>query len=205
MIKNNFFHKKISLYLCFLVFCLFAYTQEENNCFRFIDSADVYIDYNSEKALSFLEAIPKPIEENIPGRVADYYYLKALIYDDYKEFASYHQCVILAIKYAEKENNFCVAGEACIGLFSNLYYTKQDVSVYKYLDKARAYYAKCDFEYGNIEVTEVEAYAKFLDGDYKACNNLLLNELDTYKNINEDPYYYMFALYMLFFKLYLFK
>ncbi len=197
MLKINFCLKIISLCLCFFAFGLFTFGQASNDYYRLIDSADIHIDHSSEKALSFLEAIPKPIEENIPGRVSDYYSLRALIHDGFNEYTKYHQCVILAIKYAEKENNFCVAGEACIGLFSNLYYIEKDVSAYKYLDKARAYYKKCDYEYGAIEVEQVEAYAKFLDGEYIACNNLLLGELETYRSINEDAYYYMFALYML--------
>ncbi|WP_339894836.1 hypothetical protein [uncultured Algibacter sp.] len=197
MVKLNSSLKVISFYLCFFVFGLIAFAQGDNDYYQLVDSADVYIDTDSEKALSFLADIPKPIEKHIPGRVADYYSLKALVYDDFNEYTKQHQYTILALKYAKKENNFYVAGEASVAMFSNLYFIEKDSSAFKYLDEARAYYEKCDYEYGAMEVSQVEAYAKFLDGEYKACNTFLLSELETYKSINEDAYYYMFALYML--------
>ncbi|PWH82687.1 hypothetical protein DIS18_10650 [Algibacter marinivivus] len=176
---------------------MFVSGQTENQYFRLVDSADIHIDTSSEKALSFLEAIPKPIEDFIPGRVAEYYALKALVHDDFNEYTKYHQCSILAIKYAEKEEDFCIAGEASVGIYSNMYFIGKHDAAYEYLAKAREYYKKCDYKYGLIEVTQVEAYAKFLDGDYIACNTFLLSELENYKSIKDDAYYYMFALYML--------
>ena len=183
--------------MCFFIYGLTAFGQVDNDYFQFVDSADVHIDADSKKALSFLDAIPEPIEKNIPGRVADYYSIKSLIYDDLNEYTMQHQCIILTLKYAKKENNFCVAGKASIDIFLNLYFIKKDRSAFRYLDEAITYYKKCDYEYGAIEVLQVRAYAKYLDGEYKASNILLLSELDTYKSINEDAYYYMFALYML--------
>ncbi|WP_298553476.1 hypothetical protein [uncultured Algibacter sp.] len=197
MPKFNFSLKALSLYLCFSFFGLFVYSQTDNDYYKFVDSADIHIDISSEKALSFLQAIPKPIENYISGRVAEYYALKALVHDDFKEYTKYHQCAILAIRYAEKEDDFCIAGEASIGLYSNLYFIGNYDAASKYLKKAKEYYKKCDNEYGLIEVKQVEAYAKFLDGDYNACNDFLLSELENYKGIKDDAYYYMFALYML--------
>lgn len=197
MLKFNFSLRIISLYICICAFDLLLYGQVENEYLRFVDSADIHIDTSSKKALSFLEAIPKPLEDFIPGRVAEYYALKALVHDDFNEYTKYHQCCILAIKHAEKESAFCIAGEASIGLFSNLYFVGNKIDAYKYLDKARDYYGKCDYKHGVIEVQQAEAYSKFLDGDYIACNTLLLNELENYRSIKDDAYYYMFALYML--------
>ena len=197
MLKINFSLRIISLCLYFWFIGLLGYSQINNDYFRLIDSADIHVDTDSEKTLSFLEAIPKPLEEFIPGRVAEYYSLKALVHDDFDEYTKYHQCCILAIKYAEKENTFCIAGEASVGLFSNLYFIGNINDAYKYLKKARDYYEKCDYKYGDVEVLQAEAYAKFLDGDYIGCNTFLLKELKNYKNIKDDAYYYMFALYML--------
>ena len=189
--------KKLISFLVFFSVCLFAYSQADNDYYRLIDSADIRIDVSSEKALSFLDSIPKPIEENIVGRVADYYAIKAIIHDEFNEYAKFHQCTILAIKYAEKENNFCVAGEAYVNLFSNLYFIKKDTTAFKYLDKARAAYKKCDYEYGALEVEQVEAYAMYLDGEHKACNDFLLSKVETYKSVLDEVYYYMFSLYMI--------
>ena len=197
MLKINLSLKVISFYLCFFVSGLTAFGQADNDYYRFVDSADFYIDESSEKALAFLNAIPKPVEDHIAGRLAEYYSIKTLIHDDFKEFTKQHQCIILTLKYAKKENNYCVGGEACVNMFSNLYYVDNDTTAYKYLDEAKWYYEKCEYEYGLIEVAQVEAYTQFLDGEFKACNTYLLKELETYKNIKDEGYYYMFALYML--------
>ncbi|WP_298494849.1 hypothetical protein [uncultured Algibacter sp.] len=197
MLNINDFKNFISFWLCLVFIGYFSYSQATKDYFKFIDSASIYINENTDKTLSFLEAIPIPVEESIPGRVADYYSLRAIIHDEFNEYTKYHQCVIQAIKYAEKENNFCVGGEASIGLFSNLYFIEKDKTALKYLKKARAFFEKCDYEYGLLDVEQVEAYAKFLDQDYTESNNMLLNKLDIYKDIEEDPYYYLFALYML--------
>lgn len=68
MVKLNSSLKVISFYLCFFVFGLIAFAQGDNDYYQLVDSADVYIDTDSEKALSFLADIPKPIEKHIPGR-----------------------------------------------------------------------------------------------------------------------------------------
>lgn len=195
MHKTNFSLKVISFCLCF--YSLLAFGQSNNDYYRFLDSAEVYIETDSEKALSFLEAIPKPIEKHIPGRVANFYVIKALVHDDFNEYTKQHQCTILTLKYAKKEKDFCAAGDACIAMFSNLYFIEKEVSAFKYLDEARVHYEKCDYEYGEIEIDQIKAYAEFLDNNHQAGNALLLDELETYKNINEDAYYYMFALYMI--------
>ncbi|MFV9550723.1 helix-turn-helix transcriptional regulator [Algibacter sp. PT7-4] len=197
MPKFNFHQIAINLCLSVFVFCLPLFGQSTEEYYKLLDSADFYIDTNTEKAQAFLNAIPKPIEQSISGRLATYYGLQTIIYDEFNAYAKYHQSAILAIKYAEKENNFCVAGDACIGLFSNLYFIEKDTTAVSYLEKARNYYKKCDYEHGLLDVEQVEAYAKFLDRDYEACNNFLLQRLKTYETIKDDPYYYMFALYML--------
>jgi DNA-binding CsgD family transcriptional regulator len=189
--------KSICLYLWFFTLSFTGFCQSENQYQHFVDSADVYIDEDSEKALSFINAIPEPIEEHIKGRLADYYAIKSLIHDDFNEYTKQYQCNILAYKYAKKENNFCAAAEACIAIFSNLYYIKKDTLGFKYLDEAKAYYAKCDDDNGAIIIEQHEAYAKFLDAEYEACNLLLLSNLNRYKSIKDDAYYYMFALYMI--------
>ncbi|WP_396601446.1 helix-turn-helix transcriptional regulator [Algibacter sp. R77976] len=197
MLNINRSLKNISFRLCFLLFCCFAIGQQENKYYKYVDSASIYIDDNSIKALSFLEEIPEPIEESIAGKAAVYYLLRAIIHDEFNEFTKYHQCAILAIKYAEKENNFCAGGEASIGLFSNLYFIEKDKTALKYIEKARSFFEKCDYEYGILDVEQVEAHAKFLDQDYNESNNMLLSKLDVYKSIDEDPYYQLFALYII--------
>ncbi|MEW4925388.1 hypothetical protein [Algibacter sp. 2305UL17-15] len=166
--------------------------------YRLLDSADAYIDTDSDKTLLFLDSIPKPIEDHIKGRLGEYYSAKALIHDDYKEYSQFHQSTILALKYAEKEKEFCIAGQSCLDLFSNIYYIKKDSSAFKYLDKAKLYFNKCtDDPHGLVQVEQTFAYAKYLKGDLEECNNLLLPRLSAFKDIKDDAYYYMFANYMI--------
>ncbi|MEP3836120.1 MAG: hypothetical protein ABJM36_00645 [Algibacter sp.] len=197
MPKNILSLKIISISLFVLASCLFGYSQVDKGFYRLVDSADVYLDDNSEKALNFLDGIPKPVENYIPGRVTEYYSLKAIIHDDFNEFTKYYQSANLAIKFAETESEFCIAGEVCVAMFSNLYFIDKQSSAYTYLDKAREFYKKCDKAYGMFEVEQVEAYAKFLDSKHEESNSFLLNELENYKAVTEDPYYHMFALYMI--------
>ncbi|MFI1743124.1 helix-turn-helix transcriptional regulator [Thalassobellus sediminis] len=179
-----------------IILCFFSFSQNDKNFHRFVDSADVHIDTSSKKALAFLDSIPNPLEENIKGRLADYYSIKALVNDDFKEYTQLHQNYILALKYAEEEGNCLVAGEACLELFCNMYFVKKDSTAYKYLDKAKKYYESCDYEYGLIEVEQSYAYAEFMDANHMACNKLILENLKKYKNL-DDKYYYLFATYML--------
>ena len=187
------------LFICFIACHITSHSQnnEDDYYIRFVDSADYYIDDYPEKAQAFLDAIPQPIEEKITGRVADYYDIKALIHDDKGEYAQLCQSYILAIKYADKEKNYEVAGSASLELFANLYFAKKNAEAYKYLNKAKAYYELDNNINGLLEVKQMYAYAEFSNRNYKKCNDLLLKDLETYKAIKDDAYFYMFATYML--------
>ncbi|GAA4883324.1 hypothetical protein GCM10023311_01810 [Flaviramulus aquimarinus] len=197
MLINNFSLKTVCIYTYFFAFCLLGFSQKNGDYYRFIDSADFYIDTSSDKALAFLDSIPIPLEDYVSGRLAEYYALKVLIHDDFKEYSKMHQSNILTLKYAQKEKAYKLAGQASIDLFSDLYFVNGDTTAFKYLEKAKAYYQKCNYSYGHMEVEQMYAYAKFLDGDYEACNSLLLEHLDAYRNHTEDAYFNMFAAYML--------
>ena len=197
MIINITYLKKVSLIFFLLVFYIPVFAQENKDYYHLVDSADYYINISSNKALAFLDSIPKPLEENIEGRLADYYTIKKLIYDDYKDYSKMHQSNILALKYAKKEKNYEVAGQACIDLFSDFYFVEKDSSAYKYLGQAKQFYKKANYSHGLLEVQQIYPYAKFLNGDYDACNKLILKDLEAYKNVKDDSYFYMFATYML--------
>lgn len=164
---------------------------------RLVDSADFYIDDDSVKSLAFLDSIPKPIEKSISGRLADYYSIKALLYQDFREYPLIYQSYILALKYAKKEENYRVAGESCLELFSMMYFIEEDKTSYNYLEEAKKFFNLSDYKNGLVEVEQMHIYIKFLDGEYQECNDLLLKNLESYQAINDDAYFYMFALYML--------
>lgn len=195
---------KTNILLCIAVLCTnyflcvqSLYAQTSNNYLRLVDSADVHIDESSQKALAFLDSIPLPVENYIEGKVADYYVLKGLIHDDYNESAKVYQNYILAYKYAEKEKNYITAGEVCLELFASVYFSKRDSTAYKYLNKAKVLFEKANYKNGLIEVDQMEPYIKFIDGEFESCNNLILEKIDSYRNVESSSYYEMFANYML--------
>lgn len=197
MLKN---HSNLKIiWCCFsLAVCyLSGFSQNKEDYRYLVDSADFYIDTDSKKALSFLDSIPNPIEQNIKGKLADYYAIKSLIHDDYKEYSKMYQCNILALKYAEKEKNYKVAGQASLDLFTNIYFVKKDSSAYKYLVKAKEYFDLSNYPHGVLEVQQMYAYAKFMNRDFNGCNELILKHLSEYRNVKDDAYFFMFATYML--------
>ncbi|WP_298537139.1 hypothetical protein [uncultured Algibacter sp.] len=177
-----------------MFFCVSIFGQDFT---RFVDSADANIDYSSKKALKFLDSVPSPLEKSIKGRIADYYALKSIIYDEFEDYPTSYQYNILAFEYAEKELNYETAGASALELFRNIYFTKKDTIAFKYLEKARQYYSLADYMYGELEVWQTEAYVKYVNGDYRTCCSMLIDKLNDYKGAKEDGYYHMFALYLI--------
>lgn len=165
---------------------------------RFVDSANNHINHNSERALQFLELIPKPVENFIEGRLADYYSIKALIHDDYNQRPEVFQSYLLALKYGEIEKNYEVAGDASLEVFSNYYFINKDSTAGKYLEKAKKYYALSNYEYGNLAIEQTKAYIQYVYGEYSESNKLILENFEAYKStMDTEAYYYLFAMYML--------
>lgn len=189
--------KRRRLFIFFYTFCFLAVSQNKERYISFLDSANKHINANVEKSILFLDSIPKPLEEHIAGRISEYYALKSLISDDYNKSPEVYQNLILALKYAEKEENYKIAGEVCLELCSDLYFFNKDSSANKYLERAKDYYEKCSYKRGTIEVEQMISYAKFINSDYKGCNTYILKRLRDYKDIKDDGYFYLFALYML--------
>ncbi|MFG6685949.1 helix-turn-helix transcriptional regulator [Mariniflexile sp. HNIBRBA6329] len=187
------------VFICFIACNTAIYSQNSNNddFIRFVDSAEVYIDISSKKAQVFLDSIPEPVEVVLKGRLADFYVIKALIHDERSEYARSSQNYMQAIKYADKESNYKVAGNACLELFASLHFAKKDSLAFEYLDKAKNYYELDNNSNGLIEVEQMYAYIEFSNDNYKTCNSMLLKNLDTYRKIKDDAYFYLFATYML--------
>lgn len=185
---------------CFLLLSLstlYGQNSTDHKYARFVDSARFHVKNSLTKAQSFLDSIPTPIEKAIQGHVADFYALQALIQSDDGEYANLYQSYILALNYAEKEKNYRVGGRACLELFSNIYFVKKDQTAFKYLEKAKEFYMLDNYQNGLLEVELMYAYVKYLDHEYKGCNDLILPHLEKYKKVKDDAYYYMFANYML--------
>ncbi|WP_406683998.1 hypothetical protein N1F78_15090 [Seonamhaeicola sp. MEBiC1930] len=182
------------VFFCVLIFNSLC---GQNEYKRLIDSANYHIDYDNQKTLKFLDSIPKPIDNYIEGRLAEYYSIKALIHDGFNEISDEHQCQIMALKYAEIEKNYKIAGGSCIELFHTMYFTNKDPEAMVFLSKAKEYYKKANYRNGVLEVKQMQAYIKFLDGEMELSNKLIHKHLDEYINIKDDAYYHLFARYML--------
>ncbi len=175
----------------------FCHSQVIDDYERFVDSADIHIDFSTEKAIAFLDSIPKPVEDYLKKGLPDYYMIRGIVSDEANDFIRSHQCSALALKYAKENKNYKIAGDACVEIFVSSYYINKDTAAFKYLNEARDYYKLSDYTYGDIEVDLTYAYARFLDKDYDTCNTFLLNNLSRYKGAKKDAYFYMFANYML--------
>lgn len=171
--------------------------QNKKEYSHLIDSADVYIHSHPELALKYLDSIPTPPSRSIEGHLADYYLLKGMLYHKSGEQAKLFNSFIQAVKYGEMEKNYDVAGQASLDLFSNAYSLNKDSTAFKFLEQAREFYTLANNKNGLVEVEQMPAYMAFQDHQYEESNRLILENLDLYKNVEEDAYYYMFALFML--------
>ncbi|MDX6747066.1 hypothetical protein SHK09_09715 [Polaribacter sp. PL03] len=171
--------------------------KDKNVFLTHIDSASNRVDNFPRIANKFLDSIPKPLENNIKGRIAEYYHLKAVISSHLNDQAKIYLYNILSLKYAEKEKKYEIAGAASIELFYNLYIIKKDTSALNYLKKAEEFYTLANDKLGLIDVMQMKAYIAQYNDEFKKSNNLILPKLNYYKSIKEDSFYYMYALFML--------
>ena len=165
--------------------------------YKYIDSADNRIDNYPKLANTFLDSIPQPLNNSINARLADYYHLKAVVSSYLSQQAEVYHYNILALKYAEKEKNYNIAGTSSLELFYNLFLVNKDSTAYSYLKKAKTFYKLDHNKEGLTEVMQMAAFAEFYRHNYKKSNALILSKLDRYRAIEKDQYYYMYALFML--------
>ena len=188
-----------TLFITLILHSGLAVSQTNNklNYYSLIDSADLYIDNNPKVSEQFLNSIPDPITSNIKDRLAHYYQLKGLINDVNDEPIKQFQNFSLALKYAKLEQDYDIAGMVSLELFFNTYIIKKDSTAFKYLEDAKQFYTKTNNTNGLAEVSQMYAFVEYDKTNYAKSNALILSNLETYKNIKEDQYYYMYALFML--------
>ncbi len=181
----------------FIFQVMLSMAQTEKNYSHLIDAADALISVDANKALQYLDSIPSPLEKSINGRIGEYYLLKGYCYDHTLQETKVYPSYLLSSRYAIEENDYDTAGKANLELFTYTYFIKKDSTALKYLDAAEKYYTLSNNTNGLIHIKQMPAYVAFTEQEYDKCNNLLLENLDTYKNVTDDAYYYLFANFML--------
>lgn len=170
---------------------------QTENYIRYLDSADYHVSESPKIATLFLDSIPQPVNSKIKGHLAEYYQLRTLIDDKFDNQADLYQGYLTTLRYAEQEENYDIAGMASLELFYNIYLIKKDSSAYDYLEKAKYYYTLADNVHGLTEVMQMPAYVEMTNKNYRHSNELILEHLQDYKKIEDDAYYYMYALFLL--------
>lgn len=192
---SNFSRILFFISVTFFLFLSKGYSQ--NRYYQYIDSAEVYIDSDPNKSEKFLNLIQEPVTLNIKGKLAEFYKLRALIDEKRNERTKLFNDFHVALRYAKIEKNYSVAGIACVELFYNIYIVDKDSVAFKYLNDAEKYYSLINDKEGLAEVRQMFAYVALDKGEYEKSIGLILPELQYYKNIKEDAYYYMYALFLL--------
>lgn len=192
---NN--YKSVIFALCVLFVSFFVTAQEISKYVKYIDSAEHNTQENPKLSLLFLDSIPKPVENYIEGHLAEYYDTKAILNNRLDNQAEIYQNLLLALKFAEKEEKYEIAGRTNIELFYNVFIIKKDSSAFDYLERAEYYFELINDQYGLADVKQMYAYAEMRNKNYKTSNRLLLSDLAYYKGFKDDSFYQLYALFLL--------
>lgn len=166
---------------------------------KYVDSAVIYCNENPKLAKFFLKKIPKPLEKSIPGNLAKYYQVNAISSNNMNDRSMGFYNYFLALKYAEKEKKYDIAGMVSVELYSNIYWDSKDTaSAKKYLALAKEYYIKDHNQVKLLEVSQLYAYEKYVNNDYTSCRNIILKDLSKYRFYGKkDSYSLLFGLALL--------
>lgn len=187
------------LIFLFLIFNT-TFSQKEGNQIysNYIDSSIYYSSIEPNIADSFLNLIPKPIDENLDKYlIADFYFSLALIDINLKRDAASFKNYINAVKYAEQNKDYALAADASYWLSSRFYWAKKDSLANIYLEKSKKYYTEINDSLGLIRVLQILPYQERVKKNYSKSNELIFEHLDVYESISEEVYYIMFANYLL--------
>ena len=160
-----------SLLLTILFSLTFGFCSGQIQYDHFIDSADLYLDDDPERAISILKSIPKPLEVSLKGNVAEYYESLAFAYYQKDDIGLAHRYMLIGAKQAEKEKKYKLAG----GLYTELFTLNQqfeDKPNKWFLEKAIENFEIIDDDYGLLEVVQARSCDYFLKEEYQKCIDL---------------------------------
>ncbi|MFS4481415.1 helix-turn-helix transcriptional regulator [Hyunsoonleella sp. 2307UL5-6] len=186
--------KKIEILFILFFITQLSTAQKDTPYIDYIKKANNSLHLISNESQSFLDSIPRPLENYIEGHVDDYYIMQGHIYGSLNNDINAVQSFNKALAYAENENDYLNAGDACIQLYRLLISVSKDSLAIDYLNKAKINFKKCNDIFGLYEIELIEAYAKYIDGEFTESINFLLPKLDKYEAVkSEDAYLFMDA------------
>ena len=172
-------------------------TKVIDNYSRYIDSCAIHLKSNYLLSKTYLDSITEPTEKNLKERIAEYFYLKGTIENEEYGVSSTTQNYVKSLMYAEKYGDFEVAAMAAAEMASSLYLAKKDSLATIYYDKALTYYTQLKDTFGLLDLMQFPAYAKYANFEIQESIDLVLKDLETYKNVKGDQMYYSFAIFLL--------
>jgi len=177
----------------------YVFSQSKSIYEKYIDSAVAHCNENPKLAKAFLEKIPKPLKKSIPGNLAKYYQVNAISHNNVNDRSMGFYNYFLALKYAEEEKKYDIAGMVSVELYSNIYWDSQDTATAKkYLVLAKEYYTKDHNQVKLLEVSQLYAYEKYVNKDYVGCCKIILKDLPSYRIYGKkDSYSLVFGLALL--------
>ena len=196
LIIPNFFHFLV-LMVCLNYFHGHAQDDKRNKYIKYVDLASANTQDHPEIAQLYLDSIPKPVENYLKGNLADYYYTLSTLNNRLDNQNLIYKNLLLAVKYAELEKKYKIAGASYLELFYNVYVVKKDSSAFEYLAKAEYYFDLINDKHGLADVKQMHTYSEHLNNNFAESNRLLLENLDYYQLIQDDSYYYMYALFLI--------
>ncbi|MDT0556138.1 helix-turn-helix transcriptional regulator [Patiriisocius hiemis] len=164
---------------------------------RYVALAAENIDNEPELARAYLDSISNPSEAKLKSLLGTYYFLRGKIADQDYDRTAFVLNFAKSLQYAEKYKEYKVAAQSSGYLASNFYLIKKDSLADTYLEKAKRYYTKIKDTSGLLDVMQFPAYAKYVNSEAEESISMVLEDLETYKNVENDQMYYSFAIFLL--------
>lgn len=190
-------YKFLHLLVCLVALQIGRAQDSEIAFIQYLDSTSKYIETDPELATTYLDSIAHPSEKNLGKEIGRYFYLRALIEADDFDPASSTNNFFKAVKYAEQFEDYKTAANASGEIASKLYLLKKDSLADVYFEKAKKYHTQNGDQYGLLDLMQFPAYAKYVNFEMQESIDLVLEDLETYKNVEDDQAYYSFAIFLL--------
>lgn len=157
---------QISILLLFILLSS-KLTYSQNRYTRMVDSADVYSESDPKKCIVMLKKIPDPTN-SLKGNLSYYYECLAFAYYHDDNIGLAYRNMLIAVKQAEKEKKYEVAGGLYIELFT-LHRQIEDEPDEEFLEKAERNFVRINDVNGQLRVIQARIYSLYMDEKFEEC------------------------------------